>query len=147
MKLTLILLTLLTSLSTYAGTANCRLVETWHNTSMVIAEGTNLTCIDEVNEKSYFITLRGVGAALKLPEQGKYTVTCPGIKNMAGNYFGIRTSANLFYGANAGVFIGKGACFIGGLTMTIGLSLEGARLKIQDLDEAYDDMEKKQEIE
>jgi hypothetical protein len=132
MKLFLIALTLLTSLSSFAGTAKCGLTEVWENLPLIVGEGTNLSCYDEVNEKAYFVTLRGAGIALKLPEQAKYSVTCPGKNDMIGSYYGVRASVNALYGANGGVFVGKGVCFVGGLGVTIGVSLEGARLKIQD---------------
>lgn len=132
MKKLLIGLTLLTSMSSFAGTISC---ETTTNISdadrstTLVSDALSGTCINEESGERYLVEIGGLGLTLR-ENRTEFKVSCPFKDNLEGTYIGAKMDVSLKKGANAGIYVGKGVCMLGGIQDGYGAGITGSVMEI-----------------
>jgi hypothetical protein len=108
-----------------AGTLTCTNVESsrhlhnhagWSgaNHQILFAESLRGDC-----DNDYAFEISGVGLGLRVGS-AIISITCPFVENFSGTYGGVKFGGGALFSLQGGMYVGYGACFVGGIEFGIG---------------------------
>ncbi len=81
-----------------------------HNGMFLVGEMLSGDCDD-----GYAFQILGIGGGMAYGIESEIEISCPGVKDLSGHYFGPKIAVAIGQGLQGGMYIGSGVCFVGGV--------------------------------